>query len=37
MQHLYKTVRLLATFGLRLIDISYRTHQYEHLEEKVCP
>ena len=33
----YKTGRLSATFGLRFIIISYRTHTYEHLEEKICP
>ena len=30
----YKTVRVLSTFGLRFIVLSYRTHQYEHFEEK---
>ena len=28
-------VRLSATFGLRFIILSYRTHTYEHLEEKI--
>ena len=33
-KHPYKTVRLSATFDFRFIVLSYRTHQYEHLEEK---
>ena len=32
-KHLYKRVRFWATFGLCIIIISYRTHQYEHIEE----
>ena len=32
-KHLYKRVRLLATFETHIIMRSYRTHQYEHLEE----
>ena len=33
-KHPYKRVCLSATFGSRFIVLSFRTHQYEHLEEK---
>ena len=33
-KHPYKTVRLSATFDFPFIVLSYRTHQYEHLEDK---
>ena len=34
-KHPYKRVRFLATFGLRFTVLSYRTHEYEHLEENM--
>ena len=33
----FKTVRVSATFGSRFIVLSYRTHQYKHLEENNMP
>ena len=35
--HPHKTDHLSATFGLRFIVLSYRTHEYEHLKEKSLP
>ena len=34
-KHPYKSVRLSATFGSHFIVLSYRTHQYEHLEGNI--